>query len=51
MDMVAAGLGCSTFLVPGPRTQLGPEIPTPTYRGTLAELGALLEEFEVQHFD
>jgi len=42
MDMVAARLGCTTFLVPSPRTDLGPEIPEPNYRGTLAEVGAWL---------
>jgi FMN phosphatase YigB (HAD superfamily) len=42
MDMVAAHLGCTTFLVPGPRTQLEPTTPEPAYRGTLADLLALL---------
>lgn len=42
MDMVAAHLGCPTFLVPGPRTELAPTTPEPTYRGTLADLEALL---------
>lgn len=42
MDMVAAHLGCTTFLVPGPRTALAPTTPEPTYRGTLADLGMLL---------
>lgn len=45
MDMVAAGLGCSTFLVPGPRTKLAPTTPEPTYRGTLADVGALLQSW------
>jgi FMN phosphatase YigB (HAD superfamily) len=42
MDMVAAHLGCATFLVPGPRTELSPTTPQPSYRGTLADVGALL---------
>jgi FMN phosphatase YigB (HAD superfamily) len=44
MDMVAANLGCRTFLVPGPRTELDPTTPQPTYRGTLADLIALLKD-------
>ena len=43
MDMVAAHLGCRTFLIPGPRTQLAPTTPRPTYRGTLADLSRLLD--------
>lgn len=43
MDMVAAHLGCATFLVPGPRTDLAASTPRPTYEGALAEVGALLE--------
>jgi HAD superfamily hydrolase (TIGR01549 family) len=43
MDMAAAHLGCPTFLVPGPRTELDAGTPEPTYRGTLADLLALLE--------
>ncbi len=42
MDMVAAHLGCHTFLVPGPRTDLDPTTPEPTYRGSLADLATLL---------
>ncbi len=45
MDMVAAHLGCRTFLVPGPRTELAPSTPTPTYQGTLAEVGDLLRSW------
>jgi len=45
MDMAAAHLGCPTFLVPGPRTELDPTMPEPTYRGTLADLGALLQSW------
>lgn len=44
MDMVAGSLGCPTFLVPGSRTDLAPTTPEPTYRGTLADLGALLHD-------
>lgn len=43
MDMVAALLGCQTFLIPGPRTELAPTTPQPAYRGTLVDVVALLE--------
>jgi FMN phosphatase YigB (HAD superfamily) len=43
MDMVAAHLGCRTFLVPGPRSDLGETTPQPTYQGTLTELETLLQ--------
>jgi FMN phosphatase YigB (HAD superfamily) len=42
LDMVAARLGCPTFLVPSPATALGPDVPEPTYRGELAEVATLL---------
>jgi FMN phosphatase YigB (HAD superfamily) len=45
MDMVAAHLGCKTFLVPGPRTELAPKTPSPDYSGTLADVGALLQSW------
>jgi FMN phosphatase YigB (HAD superfamily) len=45
MDMVAAHLGCRTYLVPGPRTELAPSTPPPTYEGTLAEVGDLLRSW------
>jgi FMN phosphatase YigB (HAD superfamily) len=45
MDMVAAHLSCLTFLVPGPRTELDPTTPKPAYRGTLVDLGALLQSW------
>jgi FMN phosphatase YigB (HAD superfamily) len=45
MDMVAARLGCKTFLVPSPRTELAPTTPPPTYQGTLADVGALLQSW------
>ena len=45
MDMVAAHLGCRTFLVPGSRTELAPTTPEPDYRGSLADVGALLERW------
>lgn len=45
MDMVAAHLGCHTFLVPGPRTDLSPTTPEPAHRGTLADLNALLKNW------
>ncbi len=44
MDMVAGSLGCRTFLVPGPRTDLDPATPEPTYRGRLADLMPLLRD-------
>jgi FMN phosphatase YigB (HAD superfamily) len=46
MDMVAGHLGCRTFLVPGPRTELAPETPEPTYRGSLADVGSLLQSWK-----
>ncbi len=45
MDMVAGHLGCQTFLVPGPRTDLAPTTPAPTYQGTLADVGTLLRRW------
>ena len=42
MDMVAAHIGCPTFLVPGPATSLAATTPEPTYRGTLEDLLTLL---------
>lgn len=45
MDMVAAHLGCRTFLVPGPRTKLAATTPPPTYEGTLAEVGELMQSW------
>jgi FMN phosphatase YigB (HAD superfamily) len=46
MDMVAARLGCVTFLVPSRATKLDANTPAPTYRGTLADLGALLASWK-----
>lgn len=45
MDMVSAHLGCQTFLIPGPRTELAATTPTPTYRGTLADVADLLRSW------
>ena len=51
MDMVAARLGCDTFYVSpsGPESKaqgkLDSTTPEPTYRGTLADLGVLLESW------
>jgi HAD superfamily hydrolase (TIGR01549 family) len=45
MDMVAAHLGCRTFLVRGPRTELASSTPPPTYEGTLAEVGDLMQRW------
>lgn len=42
MDMVAAHIGCPTYLVTSPSTALRPDTPEPTYRGSLAELAELL---------
>lgn len=42
MDLVAACIGCPTYLVPGPATALRSDTPEPTYRGTLSELAELL---------
>ncbi len=42
MDMVARNMGCDTYLVEGPMTALRPDTPEPTYRGTLADLPALV---------
>ncbi len=42
MDMVAAQLGCATFLVTDHSPGLDPAMPEPSYRGTLADLGALI---------
>lgn len=42
MDMVAAHIGCPTFLVPGPATALATDTPEPTYRGALRDLLTLL---------
>lgn len=41
-DMVAAKLGCSTFLVTSHATKPDVEALNPTYRGTLADVSALL---------
>lgn len=43
MDMVAARVGCLTFLVPGPATALNASVPEPAYRGTLSDVMALIE--------
>lgn len=43
MDMVAARLGCATFLIPGPATKMEEIVPPPTYQGTLADVIALLD--------
>jgi FMN phosphatase YigB (HAD superfamily) len=52
MDMVAAHLGCATFHILPPkhgredRRRLDSTTPEPTYRGTLADLGMLLESWK-----
>jgi FMN phosphatase YigB (HAD superfamily) len=47
MDMVAAHLGCRTFLIPGSRTRLAASTPQPDYRGSLADVGELLENWAI----
>lgn len=42
MDMAAGRIGMATYLVPGPATRLDDSVPEPTYRGSLADLVALL---------
>ena len=42
MDMVAAHLGCATFLIHSPATQPDRIQPPPTYQGTLDDVGLLL---------
>ena len=42
MDMVAAHLGCPTFLVPSAATKMEEIDPQPTYQGTLVDVIALL---------
>lgn len=42
MDMVAANIGCPTYLVSGPATALHADTPEPTYRGTLTDLTKIL---------
>ncbi len=44
MDMVAAHLGCRTFLVPSGRTELAPSTPQPTWSGTLGDVQTLLQD-------
>jgi HAD superfamily hydrolase (TIGR01549 family) len=48
MDMAAAHVGCQTFLIPGPRTQLAPDTPVPTYRGTLIDVGRLIQDWRTR---
>ena len=43
MDMVAARIGCTTYLVPGPATALRATTPEPLYSGSLADLAQILE--------
>lgn len=44
MDMVAANLGCPTFLVHSPATRGQTIQPTPIYQGPLEEVGTLLHQ-------
>ncbi|MFX1452014.1 MAG: HAD family hydrolase [Promethearchaeota archaeon] len=45
-DMVAANLGCSTFLIQNSYIKLDSNIPKPTYRGTLVDLIKLLKNWK-----
>ena len=47
-DMVAANLGCSTFLIQNSYIQLDSNIPRPTYRGTLVDLIKLLKNWKLK---
>ena len=47
-DMIAAKLGCRTFLIKGPNTKLDETIPEPTYRGTLADLRNMIQLFNIE---
>jgi HAD superfamily hydrolase (TIGR01549 family) len=42
MDMVAATIGCTTFLAPSTATRLTDAVPAPAYRGALADVADLL---------
>ena len=42
MDMAAARIGCPTFFIAEGNNELPPDMPTPSYRGTLADVTALL---------
>jgi hypothetical protein len=44
MDMAGALAGCPTFLVRSSSTQAVSGMPEPTYRGTLEDVLALLEQ-------
>lgn len=46
MDMVAARLGCRTFLVPSAATKMAEIDPPPTYQGTLADVITLLHTMQ-----
>ncbi|TXT63170.1 MAG: hypothetical protein BAJALOKI3v1_420019 [Promethearchaeota archaeon] len=41
-DMVVAKLGCKTFLIRGPNTDLSSDTPKPDYEGTLSDLKDLI---------
>ena len=41
-DMVAANIGCQTFLITSKNTKIDDSVPEPTYRGTLADLEKML---------
>jgi HAD superfamily hydrolase (TIGR01549 family) len=41
-DMVAANIGCQTFLVNSANTKIDDSVPEPTYRGTLVDLEKML---------
>jgi hypothetical protein len=41
-DMVAAKLGCKTFLIESENTELSPDTPEPDFKGTLSDLRELI---------
>jgi HAD superfamily hydrolase (TIGR01549 family) len=41
-DMVAANIGCQTFLITSKNTKIDDSVPEPTYRGTLSDLEKML---------
>ena len=46
-DMVAANLGCKTFLIPGLNTDVKPNTPEPSYKGTLGDLAELIRNSKI----
>jgi HAD superfamily hydrolase (TIGR01549 family) len=44
VDMAAARIGCPTFYIADAGKPLPPDVPAPSYRGTLADVAALLHD-------